>query len=355
MSYRWSVITIVTTLGLFLGFILFYEGATDSIETTKPAIGNVSENSPAVTVIEPQRITALVEQNIESTGGDELFFKTLPASLRDTPMPTALGIDEDEELIADHRVRNLIEYYLTAIGEEPLESIVARIKYDLSQQLSGLALAQANEILEGYLQYRNNMAVIKNQFVNQYGNQSYSLDIIKEMKVALRASRFNFLSEDVVEAFFQQEDEYDDYMMAKVQLMSDSSLSQIEKDDLQSQLDQVSPQWITDANRKANHISNVRVQESTLRELGAGEEEVYALREQAYGAEAADNLKALDEQRKQWKQLVALYHVDLNSMIASAGGSDYIDRELLHGLRVQYFEGPELTRIQAIDKIELGL
>jgi len=354
MSSRASAITIVIMLGLFLVFILFYEGTTDPTEMADPLV-DMYENNPAVTVIEPQRITALVEQNIEEARGDEHFFKTLPASLSDTPLPTALGVDEDEELIADHRVRNLFEYYLTAIGEEPLESIVARIKYDLSQQLSGAALAQANDILEGYLQYRNNMAVIKNQFVNQYGNQTYSLDIIKEMKVALRASRFNFLSEEVVEAFFQQEDEYDDYMMAKVQLMSDRFLSQLEKDDLQNQLDQNAPRWITDADQKANHISNVRAQESTLKEQGAGDAEIYALREQAYGAEGAENLKALDIQRKQWKQLVALYHVDLNSMIASSGGSDYIDQELLQSLRAQYFEGPELTRIQAIDKIEIGL
>ncbi len=358
MVYRWSTITIAVVLFIFVAFVLFYDPSVAMVEESKSAaLMNSTKANPVSVekVIEPQLITNLVKQTPTQNDIDKSFFSVLPASLRDTPPPTALGIDEDEELIADHRVRNLFEYYLTAIGEEPLERIVARIKYDLSQQLDGVALDQGYEILEGYLQYRNNMAVIKNQFVNQYGNQAYDLTIVREMKGALRESRYGFMSAPVVDAFFSQEDQYDDYMMAKVALMSDSRLTGAEKDNLLNQLDHDSPQWIVEANHRANLVSDVRSQESALRASGGTEEDVYALRVKSYGEEQADNLKKLDERRAQWQRLVELYRIDLNSLLASAGDTSNIDQSLLQSLREQYFEGPELARIKAIDKIELGL
>jgi len=362
MAYRWSITLITSILVLFLAFVLLYgqpfsddvEPGAKEIQTVTVETSAINER-PSVQALEPQKLADMIDKSAENTRADELFYNTLPLSLRDTPRPTALGVDEDEELIADHRVRNLFEYYLTAIGEEPLDRIISRIQHDLSGQLDGIALEQANQILEGYLQYRNNMAVIKNQFVNQYGNQTYNLDVVKEMKSALRESRYGFLSEDVIIGFFKQEDQYDDYMMARVGVSSDSSLSGAEKEQLINQLDQHSPQWIIEASQRANLVSNVRTKEKHLRAEGATEDEIYSIRQQAYGVEGAENLRALDEQRAKWRRLVDLYRVDLNSMIASVGGSSNIDDELLNSLRSQYFEGPELIRIKAIDKVELGL
>ena len=362
MAYRWSMALIVSILVLFLTFVLLYGspagrdvevGAKDTMTPTVE-ISAVNEHS-SVRALSPQDLTEMIDKSAEYSGADELFYNTLPLSLRDTPRPTALGVDEDEELIADHRVRNLFEYYLTAIGEESLDRIISRIQHDLSGQLEGVALDQANQILEGYLQYRNNMAVIKTQFVNQYGSQTYNLNVVKEMKSALRESRFGFLSEDVIIGFFEQEDQYDDYMMARVEVSSDSALSSDEKEHLISQLDQQSPQWIIEASQRANLVSNVRITEKQLRAEGATDDEIYAVREQAYGVDAAEKLRVLDEKRAQWRMLVDMYRVDLNSMIASVGGSSNINHELLNSLRSQYFEGPELSRIRAIDKVELGL
>lgn len=362
MVYRWSMTLIASILALFIAFILLYgysfngDSSSQRVETET----NVSEAPPikevaVEQVIDPQQLSKMVNKSDESPEADELFYKTLPLSLRDTPRPTALGINDDEELIADHRVRNLFEYYLTAIGEEPLDRIISRIQHDLSQQLDGEALDQANEILEGYLQYRNNMAVIKNQFVNEYGDQTYNLNVVREMKMVLRESRFGFLSEEVIVGFFEQEDQYDDYMMARVELSADNALSATEKSERINQLDQHAPQWIIEASNRANLVSNVRAEEQALRANGAPEEQIHSLRVEAYGTEGAENLKMLDKQRKQWRTLVDLYRVDLNSMIASVGGSTNIDEELLDSLRSQYFEGPELVRIRAIDKVELGL
>ncbi|WP_250659244.1 lipase secretion chaperone [Alkalimarinus coralli] len=362
MVYRGLITLIIATLALLVSFIFLYgqpfqsEPATDDKKTEHSVIDEpATHDQSAEQVIDPAKLSEMVNKREEYSGADELFFKTLPLSLRGTPRPTALGVDEDEELIADHRVKNLFEYYLTAIGEEPLDRIITRIQHDLSEQLDGIALAQANDLLEGYLQYRNNMAVIKNQFVNTYGSQTYDLDVVKEMKRVLRESRFGFLPEEAVTGFFEQEDQYDDYMMAKVSISANSALSASQKDLQLTQLDQSSPRWIIESSQRANLVSNVRAEEKALRAEGASEEEIYALRERSYGAEGAENLRALDQQRAQWRALVASYRVDLNNMIASAGGASNLDEASLNSLRSQYFDGPQLTRIRAIDKVELGL
>ena len=128
MAFRRSAAVFSVMLVSLLAAFTFYDqpfvdGQTDQAkETQVPRAKSLSDNrSPAAKVIEPQVLTEMVEGGLELPQADDLFYNTLPLSLNGTPRPTAVGVNEDDELIADHRVRNLFEYYLTAIGEEPLE------------------------------------------------------------------------------------------------------------------------------------------------------------------------------------------------------------------------------------------
>ena len=76
------------------------------------------------------------------------------------------------------------------------------------------------------------------------------------------------------------------------------------------------PAWIKKGNEKSDNFQSARRQTDLLRDSGASEAELYQLRESNYGAEAANRLKALDEQRQQWQLKLSSYRYELNSLLA---------------------------------------
>ena len=69
------------------------------------------------------------------------------------------------------------------------------------------------------------------------------------------------------------------------------------------------------------------------------------------GPEAAQRLAERDQARAQWQARVARYRMALQPLLVNQP----VDPMLLADLRGYHFNGPELVRIAALDKIELGL
>jgi len=281
----------------------------------------------------------------------EVFYATLPNSLSDSPTPSLLDLDANGLLIINMKVKRLFEFYLSAMGEDTLAECVLRIRHELSAQLQGPALNTAIEILEGFLQYQNNIGEIKNDFVARYSQEAYDLNRINEMKIAVRQSRGLFFSSHTANAFYQQEDEYDDYMLKQVAIRSDSSLSNEEKQTKYEALDATSPAWISQQDRQANLVSQVQQQEQAIRDNGGDEYAIQTLREKNYGAEAAQKLALLDIQREQWSQRVDQYRHESRDIHDNDNYTDSEKEQILNDIRLQHFSDSELIRIKALDKI----
>ena len=296
-------------------------------------------------------ITGLVNSPELSPEQAEIFYASLPNSLADSPAPTPLDVDEQGLLIINMKVKRLFEFYLSAMGEDTLAECVLRIRHDLAMQLQGPALDSALEILEGFLQYQNNIGAIKNDFVARYSDAAYDLNRVSEMKAAVRQSRDLFFSSEAANAFYQQEDEYDDYMLKQVAIRSDASLSHEEKQTHYAALDAAAPAWIIEQDRQANLVSQVRQQEQAIRERGGDEYEIQTLREEQYGTQAAQNLALLDEQRALWSRRMAQYRSESQHINLSDAYTQTEKEQLLSDIRQQHFSGSELVRVKALDKI----
>jgi len=290
--------------------------------------------------------------DINAEGAQE-FFDTKPNSLKDVPAPTALGVDIDGKLIIDHRVKTMFEHYLSAMGEESLESVILRIKHDLDQQLNGEALEEGVVLLEGYLQYRNHLGILKNDYAQSHIGDTFDLESVKTMKQSVQEIRYNFFDEQTINGLFSQEDEYDEYMMSRAEITSNTNMSQAEKTEALILLEVYAPSWISQNTQKSDRFASTRSTEQSLRESGATENEVFQMREQTYGVDAANRLKELDLKRQKWKSKLSAYRVELNSLLV--GGEGDIDLQYLNELRSEHFSGPEMNRIKAIDKLELGI
>ena len=301
--------------------------------------------------VSPEFISNLMAKEKPQDESAEKFYKTLPGSLSDAPKPAALESDAEGNLIINQRVQRLFEFYLMAMGEEPIENIIARIKYDLQTQLSDQAYLEANTLLEGYLQYRNNIGIIKNQYAEHAAISGNDMQLIKEIKLAIRDSRSSFLPDEAITSFYSQEDDYDDYMIRKIQILSDQTLSAEDKRTALILLDEDSPTELVNSQKKAKQLSGVSNSVKELRELGASDEVVYIYREQELGTEAADRLSTLDAERQAWQSRVGTYRIELGNIESMDAYSETDKQSMIDALRHQHFDGQEILRVRTLDKM----
>ena len=87
-----------------------------------------------------------------------------------------------------------------------------------------------------------------------------------------------------------------------------------------------------------------------MREQGASDAEIRALREQTFGAQAVARFEALEQQRQDWQARYEAYRQQRQQLISS--GLSHTDQQVaLARLQQQLFEDKELARVQALDRI----
>ncbi|NQX87813.1 MAG: hypothetical protein HRT77_04025 [Halioglobus sp.] len=314
----------------------------------------LSRQEPTARQIRPEKTVppAAIERMLEEAGQsahglpDELFDQP-PSSLADVGLPAPLQIGPNGALIVNQRLRGVFDHYLTAIGEEPLTIIVARIHHHLQSVLSTENYVIAVNLLDGYLQYRNNIGIIINNHSAYYDALSFDLSAIAAVKRDIRESRSDFMSADVVDVLFGQEDAYDDYTLNKLRIHVDDSLSQQQKTRALLQLEE----WALQTGAIASNMSSVlalsRQKSASLRDAKASDGAIYEARRQLLGDDAADRMAALDTARRKWQQRVDEYRQELTSIEGYPKGEK---EHAAEQIKQRHFQGSELIRIRALDK-----
>lgn len=317
--------------------------------------GELPTHSPSVVVsqktVDPAVIRAAVTSNEKGSEFPDIFYATPPASLTDSPAPAALQMTESGELIINKRIRKLFEHYLTAIGEEPLENIIARIKHAMDAQLDPDAYAEAETLLEGYLQFRNNSGEIINRYNEEAIADADKLALLIEMKQAVRESRSDYLPREAIDSFFAEEDAYDEYMMGKASILKNQSLSEAEREQQLQLLELETPPSVIASDNASRQVSSLRQQESRLRDKGAGDDAINALRERELGAESAERLARLDQKRREWNNRINNYRKELRVLESAEEYPPEEKARLIEQLRAQHFNEQETIRVRALDNI----
>jgi lipase chaperone LimK len=301
-------------------------------------------------VIPTQQISDVVQHN-ELAAQAKLNMEQLPASLRGAPLPQPLVVDGQGQLVIDLQLRKLFDYYLTAIGEEPLSDIVARIRHQLQSQLTDEALDQALDILDGYLQYRNALAAILSEGNGQEaGSAVEQVRLVRQQMIDVR---HQYLSAQVIEAFFARSDQYDSYMLARQAVSQNQQLSPLQKRQALKELQDSAPQWLQLQQTSSNQLSHFHQQQRQLKAEGGDEAQLQQLRESTFGVEAADRLAALAEKRRVWRDKLVQYHQQIKPLLNNGLTGEDLDAQVKL-LRQQYFDSAQLVRVAAIDSQKFG-
>jgi hypothetical protein len=83
----------------------------------------------------------------------------LPNSLQGTEVDGELEVDANGHLKITNGVRHVFDYFLSAIGEEPLETILARIRAYIRHKLPNMAAGEAEQLLDNYIAYKRGLAI----------------------------------------------------------------------------------------------------------------------------------------------------------------------------------------------------
>ncbi len=276
----------------------------------------------------------------------------LPGSLRDSVLPLSLDVSVDGDLVINKKIQSLFDFYLSALGEESLEIVVDRIKHSLKIQLKSPALEQASDILAGYLQYLNEVTVIKQQYkLDEQGVYSLN-DVINARKQVLDA-RAEFLDPVVTAVFFEETDQYEEYMLGLAAVTQNSALTREQKQQAKADLDAIAPGWLLVQQQNANQLNVYRSQYQELKSQGATEDELTDFTQQQFSPEVAVRLADLEGQRQQWQLRLDEYRVELNDII-TADMDEQPQQEQIEQLRELYFSEQEIKRVRALDNAYLA-
>ncbi len=319
-------ITILALLVLAAGLLLFWRwpAPATALAPAQAAVGA----APAGQLAEPSLPGA-----------------PLPASLADTQVDGELRVDAAGNLVINNGLRRVFDYFLSAYGEEGLPSLVSRIRSYLRQQLPAGAAAQAERVLDAYLAYREALTQLKPQ------GQESGLGAIREQMRQVAELRTRFLSREVIVAFFDEEDAYDRYTLARMELMENPGLSPGQKAQALSALLASQPPELQESVRLLSQYQELNTLTEAWQQRGGSAQELRALREQLVGVEATQRLEQLDRERSAWDGRMRSYLGARASLLNNAGLSPEAREQEITALRNSRFSAEEGLRVQNLERL----
>jgi lipase chaperone LimK len=265
----------------------------------------------------------------------------LPASFSGTTVDGIFRLDADGNLLISEDIRRIFDYFLAAIGEEPLRASVKRLRTYIAANLPANARGQALALLNQYLEYKRELVLLERDLP-----QMATLDAMRQREAAVQALRARIFDGQTQQAFFAREEAYNQFTLQRLAILHDSQLDDGGKaaavDHLRNSLpiemqDTVLPQL----------QNELRQQTTQLQAAGAKPEQIRQLRQQLVGAEATQRLEVLDQQRLSWKKRIARYSSDKAAILNNPGMSASDKRSAITQLAAESFDEREQLRLEA--------
>ena len=309
------------------------EGPADPVSVTSPQV------PPAV-----QDASGTASSDRVGRASSVSIPEQLPASLSGTSVPEGWArTDRLGNLIPTPHLRQLFEYFLSALGEESLQQLVARIETALSV-LDEPARSQALATLGNYLEYK--LAV--SDLEQSYGEVSgLGAGEMQRRMAEIQALRRTWLDADTADAFFADDEAVDRFQIEKLRITSDDSLTDEQKAEALRRAESSLPEPLRKAREETRRFADY---EQVRQELADDPRALAAWRQEAFGEAAAERLARLDQEQKAWDRRWQAYANDRDRLLSS-GLAERERQEALARIRASHFNETERIRAEALDSI----
>lgn len=274
--------------------------------------------------------------------------ETLPPSLAGLEHGIKLDTDAKGNLVINEDIKELFEFYMSAMGEESLEQIITRIQSDMSSQLRSAALNQGLSLLKRYINFKINLSGLESTS-NRYAQANDLSDIekIELQKQQLANMRLSHFDANEYQHFFAEEDEYDSFMLQHLEISQNDSIDAQQKQQQLTALQDNLPTQVQKTRKAVSLHGDLYQKTQDMKQQGASSEEVYQLRQAALGSDAAQALAELDHKRQRWQSRIDDF-ISAKAHIADSGLSDDDQALAINELLIQNFSGSERLRATAL-------
>jgi lipase chaperone LimK len=270
--------------------------------------------------------------------------------LRGTQIDGGLQVDGTGNLIISGEIKSLFEYFLSAMHEEGQDTSIARIKEYIELTLPNPAREEALKILDDYLNYRNNLK----RFNPGNLSEKSKAEALMDLKAAIyerELQRREFLSPEVVDAFFAEEEAFDHYNLSRMEIEYDESLNDDQKLQMLSELNRRLPDGIRESRTYRTQEAVLKKKVEELKVQGGKEDEIYELRKNFYGETAADRLAELDRERRAWQNRFDDYYISKQIILTASDLSDNEKELQINRLKMETFSESELYKVDIFEEI----
>ncbi|MFE8071110.1 lipase secretion chaperone [Marinobacteraceae bacterium S3BR75-40.1] len=272
----------------------------------------------------------------------------LPPSLAGAEPDIRLHTDAEGNLVVTPGVKDLFEFYLAGIDEEPLETVLARIQYALAAQLEGPALAQARDLLRRYVDYRAQLMDLEDQTGPSMVDGQLSLAVLRQRFQAQQGLRQSLFSETEDQAFFKLDAVQDQYMLERLAVQQDTTLNDAQRQQAMERLKAQLPPEVREMRERVTRHGELYARTKAMQASGASDEAIYQVRAETLGSEAAERLAQLDQKQSEWHQRLQDYAHERDRIRAS-GLSPADQQAAIDHLIESRFDHREQMRVRALD------
>lgn len=244
----------------------------------------------------------------------------VPASLAGTTVDGDLRIDGQGHLVIDDGTRLLFDYFLTAQGEVSRDDLRILVWREADRRVPEAA-DEVMALFDRYLQYRDGVARVL---------QSRP-PTVAEAAAEIAAIRARTVGDAPVFAA-------DDQALARAVAMTRAAGDKVAR---------IAGEDLAPSERAVRQRAETVL---TLRRAEARATDVYQVRVERVGANAADRLAVLDRHRQQWHRRIAAYRED-RARIARTIADPEARQIAVDALIDRRFDAREQRRVRALDRI----
>lgn len=278
----------------------------------------------------------------------ETGLEQLPDSFAGTRLEIPWQVDGRGHLVVDRDVRAIFDYFLAGLGEESLASLLARIRAYINYTLSQPAAGEAQALLENYIAL---LTVLSEWQQATSADLQPDTVVIAERLNGLRDVRIAHLGLTVAEAFYGEEDRYDQYTLEQLAVLQDEKLDEQQiADQLQLLLEEL-PEGLRHSVEQADQAVKLGRLTALLQAAGGDEQDLYQLRASVAGDAAATRLAELDRQRANWQRRMDTWLGEREQILGNNGLDEGDRQQLLQQRRMEHFNPIEIQRVITLESI----
>ena len=304
----------------------------------------VPSSKPVIALLKPQRNLSVAYRfsNIaeyEQTSA----YGTLPSHLQGLAMEK-FAYDANGELILDDNIKHIIEFFLVTAQVEGRDQAIARIKEYINFTLPEPAASQAAEITDNYLAYKEGLMEHDFAISGELG-QAETTKGIKAALAAKKQIRRQHLGNEVSDVLFGEEERYDDFSIARIEINANTELNDEEKDQRLAKAEQGLPAEAAEKMRKKREENHLNKKISSLRKEGGNTEKIYALRKDFYGEKVADRLAYVEDDSPAWRNKVSQFQQESHFIESQTHLSAAERKRLIIEKKQEIFSQPEQIKL----------